>query len=63
MLINAHDHFNFYKDLESGLNTIEKNKIITLVNSMTFEEYLELKINIQKSPYKNRTGNSSLESR
>lgn len=50
MLINAHDHFYFYKDLESGLNTIEKNKIITLVNSMTFEEYLELKNKYSKNP-------------
>lgn len=50
MLINAHDHFNFYKDINSGLRTIEENKIYTLVNSMTFEEYIELKNKYSSHP-------------
>lgn len=43
MLVNFHDHFEFYKDLESGIDTIRKNNIITLVNSMTYDEYKKLK--------------------
>lgn len=43
MLVNAHDHFEFYKDIESGISTIEKYSIHTLVNSSTPQEYLQLK--------------------
>lgn len=43
MLVNAHDHFEFYRDLNSGLKTIQDFKIHTLVNTMTLKEYYELK--------------------
>lgn len=50
MPVNAHDHFNFYKDLEKGLAVIEKNKIQTLVVSMNIDEYLELREKYKKNP-------------
>lgn len=50
MLVNAHDHFEFYKDIDSGLKKIEIFEIYTLVNSTTLEEYQNLKNNYSLNP-------------
>lgn len=41
-LVNAHDHFEFYHDLSSGVKTIRTFEICTLVNSTTVNEYIAL---------------------
>lgn len=50
MYINAHDHLTSYKDLGQSLEIIEREKILTLANSMNPEDYLEIQKIRQNRP-------------
>ncbi|MDO5047303.1 MAG: TatD family hydrolase [Anaerococcus sp.] len=43
MLVNTHDHLNFYENLEEGLETIKEEEIVSLINTMNYSEYKKLK--------------------
>lgn len=50
MYFNFHDHYSFYKDKETSLSILEKEKIHTLFVSMNLEEYLSLKETFSDHP-------------
>ncbi|WP_042275002.1 TatD family hydrolase, partial [[Clostridium] dakarense] len=52
MYIDSHTHLDFFEDnIEIAINEINKNKIITLANSMDIESYLKNKEYSKKSEY------------
>lgn len=52
MYIDSHTHLDFFEDnIEIAINEINKNKIITLANSMDVESYMKNKEYSKKSKY------------
>lgn len=52
MYIDSHTHLDFFKDnIETAIDEINKNKIITLANSMDIESYIKNKEYSKKSKY------------